>query len=814
MNKYSGLTDEEVIKSRKKYGSNVLEKKEKTSIIKEIFKVLKEPTLSFLIVAASIYFALHEYVDGIIMLFCVLFTCGIEFFQGYKTDKALEELNKLADVNVRVIRNGKEILINSEELVVSDIVILTEGDRVPADGIVLEQYGLAINESLLTGESRVVHKTKEVDDINHFKKNVCYKGTDVVNGNGIIKILAIGKNTEYGRIGNKLNSIENRRSSLQEQVNKVVMIYSIFSILLFLGVVIVTFINNMDNDIYTRISSSLIAGITVAIATIPEEIPVILTVFLAMGAMDLTKKKTLTRNIRTTENLGRISVLCTDKTGTITENKMVVKDDYVVNNDFYEAALLTCHKTSYDPVDIAIQKYILEKENLSYDDYENIHEYVFNNKDKMMGIVVKNNDDNMLFVKGAFETIIKMSDIDDDMLKKVKKQVDIFSSQGLRVIAVSGKRNVSVKSKLSDYRLDFLGLITLDDPIRYGIKESIKKCYSAGIRTMLITGDNGKTAMGIAKKIGLKDYDNVITGYELEKMSDNELEEKVKDTNIYARVYPEHKMRIITALQKNGEVVAMTGDGINDATALKKADVGISMGKRGTNVSKEASDIILLDDNFNTIVSAIENGRNIYNNIKKAISYIIAIHIPIALLSLLIPLLKLPTLLLPIHIVLLELLIDPTSSIIFQRIKNDKYIMEKNPRSKNDKIIDGNTLIRCILQGLLISLLVFLVYLYYVKKGDLLLANTMAYVLLVISIMMVANTMKSKKLTIINFMEGFRDKVILGINSLIFIVLLALVYIPFLQEVAKMKEIGIEKWFIIIILTMIGTMPFDIVKNK
>ena len=805
---YVGLTDEEVIKSSTLNGKNTLEKHEKTSFFKELIKILREPTLFLLIVAASIYFILGEYVDGIIMLFCVLSTCGIEFFQEFKTDKALEELNKLTAINVKVIRNNKEIFINSEDVVVGDIVIIEEGDKIPADGEILELEGLGVNESLLTGEVNTVHKTTKIDQNNHFKTNMCYKGTDVVTGHAIIKITSVGKNTEYGKIGTSLNEINKERSSLQVQVDKVVKVYAIVSLILFLSVMFITFINNENLDISKRIIESLISSITVAIATIPEEIPVILTIFLAMGAWHLSHQNTLTRNIKSVENLGKVTVLCTDKTGTLTENKMRVKDTFIINSEFYEASYFSCHLNSYDPMEQAIQKYIKDEKNI-INNYKIIHEYIFNNEDKMMGIVT---DNKSLYVKGAYETVSKLCNIDDKLKEQIENKISLYSNKGLRVLAIASKNNVDIKEKLTDYKLNIVGLIALEDPIREGINESINKCYSAGIRTILITGDNGNTAMGIAKNIGIKNYDNVITGEELENMSDKELERRVNSTNIFARVYPNHKMRIVTALQNNGEVVAMTGDGINDATALKKADIGISMGK-GTNVAKEASDIILLDDNFNTIVSAIENGRTIYNNIKKAISYVLAIHIPIALLSLIIPFLKLPTLLLPIHIVLLELLIDPTSSIIFERVKPDKNIMRKPPRKASDNIIDLSTLVRCILQGLLIFILVFCTYYYYIKNKEYILGSTVSYSVLVLSIMLVANTMKSKKLTIINFFNGFKDKVILIINSLILIILLCLIYIPFLQKSANMCSIGIKEWIIILVLTLIGTIPFDLIKK-
>ena len=316
-------------------------------------------------------------------------------------------------------------------------------------------------------------------------------------------------------------------------------------------------------------------------------------------------------------------------------------------------------------------------------------------------------DNKLLCVKGAYESVLPLCNLEQEIYNKIKDKIDNYSKEGFRVLAVAKQNNLeTIPSTLFDSKLDFEGLIALYDPPRYGVKTSLSECYSAGVRVIMITGDNGETAKGIAKKINLENYEQVITGNELEKMSDEELIEAVKTVNIFARVYPNHKMRIVNALQKDNKVVAMTGDGVNDAPALKKSNVGIAMGERGTNVAKESADLILLDDNFNTIVKTIENGRNIYKNIKKAISYIIAIHIPIALLSLFVPMFKLPTLLLPIHVMLLELLIDPTSSIIFQRIKPSKDIMKEQPRNIKESIINLKSVLSSISKGFLIFIVV------------------------------------------------------------------------------------------------------------
>ena len=547
-------------------------------------------------------------------------------------------------------------------------------------------------------------------------------------------------------------------------------------------------------------------------ATIPEEIPVILTVFLAMGAWELTKEKTLTKNMKTIENLGTVNVLCTDKTGTLTENKMKVQDIYSLSDTFLETLYYACPIIAYDPMDISIKNYC---EETIQKNIKNIvtKEYAFTSETKMMGQVWNNK---LLCVKGAYESVLPLCNLSETDYNKILEKISQFSSEGFRVLAVARDENLKeVPSSLNNASLSFEGLIALYDPPRYGVKSSIQKCYSAGIRVVMITGDNGETAKGIARKIDIKNCDEVITGAQLEQMSDKELFEKVKTVNIFARVYPNHKMRIVDALQKNNKVVAMTGDGVNDAPALKKANIGIAMGQRGTNVSKEAADLILLDDNFNTIVKAIENGRNIYINIRKAISYIIAIHIPIALLSLFTPIFKLPTLLLPIHVMLLELIIDPTSSIIFQRIKPDNNIMMEKPRNVTEPILNMKNVFKCLLQGLLIFIVVFMTYLYLIKNNfDTNLSITVTYTILVLSIVLVAYQLKDSKLTITNFILSFKDKVSLIINIGITIGLLLYVYLPFLNKLASTHSLTLKWWLCILLLALVVILPFDILKLK
>ena len=810
LKKFGGLTKEEVINSKEKYGVNKLEEKKKQPLILKMLSIFKEPMFLLLIIAASIYFIVGEYRDGIIMLIFVLAICLIEYIQETKTDKALEELNKLSALNVKVIREGKEKVISSEEVVVGDIVLLEEGDSVPADGKLLYTQSLGVNESSLTGESLVVYKNCKEDKDNHFKLNMCYSGTNVTNGLGVIEIVSVGKNTEFGRIGESLKEIKKERTPLEKQINKLVFICTIISFIVFLLTIVINYINHPELVFSKRIIEAILAGVTIAMATIPEEIPVVLTVFLAMGAWDLTKKKTITRNMKTIETLGAVNVLCTDKTGTLTENKMKVQDVYEYSDTFLETSYLSCPLVAYDPMEIAIKEYCKLKKDINYGE-KITKEYAFTPETKMTGQVW---DNKLLCVKGAYESVLPLCNLDKKKNAEIKKKIDEYSNEGFRVLAVA--RNNSLKNipnSLFEAKLTFEGLIALYDPPRFGVKTSLSECYSAGVRVIMITGDNGETAKGIAKKINLANYDEVITGNELENMSDEELFEKAKTVNIFARVYPNHKMRIVNALQKDNKIVAMTGDGVNDAPALKKANVGIAMGKRGTNVAKESADLILLDDNFNTIVKAIENGRTIYHNIRKAISYVIAIHIPIALLSLFVPVFKLPTLLLPIHVMLLELLIDPTSSIVFQRIKPSSDIMQEKPRNINEAILNVKNAISSISQGLLIFLVVFITYFLLIHNNiDTNLSITVAYAILVLSIMLITYQLRGNDFTLKAFVKSFKDKVSLIVNLDVIIGLTMFVYVPFFNTVANTMPLELKWWLLIIGLVLLAILPFDIFK--
>ncbi|MEA4955325.1 MAG: HAD-IC family P-type ATPase, partial [Pseudoflavonifractor sp.] len=690
----AGLTSAEAKRLQDKYGKNELAAQKKENFLKKVFHIICEPMFLLLIVAAIIYFILGEPRDGAIMLIFVVGIISIDVIQEWKTDKTLDALKDLSAPHITVIRDGKEHQIASADLVPGDLMMICEGIKIPADGVVLRCADLCVDESSLTGEAEGVWKTpaettKPSKD--YWRRDYCYAGTLVTQGTATVKVEKIGSETEYGKIGLGVAAAPQEDTPLQKQTGKLVKTCAIIAGVLFALVAIFTWFNIPDHQFTDRLIESILSGVTLAMAMIPEEFPVILTVFLSMGAWRLAKKNSLVRKLPSVETLGAVSVLCVDKTGTITKNQMTVQEIWLANGTeqaLIETMGLGCETDAYDPMEKAMlrccEEHGIAKENLFANEF--VSEYAFTNELKMMGHVWRKNGRLVIAAKGSPERILTICELTDEARSAAEAQINTLSSQGLRVIAIATTNpeiESAIPASITDCRLTLLGLVGLADPPRESVKNDIAVCNRAGIRVVMITGDNGITASAIAQKIGIPGSDNIITGETLEAMTDEELCEAVKTVSIFSRVIPEHKMRIVKAFKENGEIVAMTGDGVNDAPALKYADIGIAMGKRGSEVSREAADLILMDDNFTTIVETVRDGRRIYDNIRKAVGYVFTIHIPIAFASLLGPLLGIAPaalLLLPLHVVLLEVLIDPTCSIVLERQPAEEDIMDRAPR--------------------------------------------------------------------------------------------------------------------------------------
>ena len=736
-----GLSQDAVNKKLKTEGYNELPSSKPKSFFKLAFEVIKEPMFLLLVACGSLYLMLGDLQEGLMLLGFVFVIMGIEFYQESKTEKALDALKDMASPRALVIRDGIEKRIPGRDVVTEDIVILQEGDRVPADAMVLYSVNLSADESLLTGEPVPVRKSesdREVDTGSIVPGGddlpYVFSGTMIVQGNGIVKVFSTGVKTELGKIGKAIESVKEEPTKLKSEMG------SLVKKLAFIGVLLCLFVIGLYT--YTRgdLLKGFLAGITLAMAMLPEEFPVVLTVFLAIGAWRISKKNVLTRKSSTVETLGSATVLCTDKTGTLTQNKMTVvrlfngkefvdvKGKSFFPEEFHEIieyGILSSQANPFDPMEKAIavigNQYLKDTEHI-HNDWEMIKEYPLSKELLAMSRVFMNEDDRTqsIAAKGAPEAIFELCHLPEQRQAELSEAIESFASKGLRVLGVAkGTTRIKELPEIQhDLNFEFVGLIGFSDPIRDNIPEAITECYKAGIRVIMITGDYPVTASNIAKEIGLKNYESIITGSELQTMSEGELAERIKSVNVFARVVPEQKLKIVNALKQNDEIVAMTGDGVNDAPALKAAHIGIAMGEKGTDVAREASSLVLMDDNFASIVSSVKMGRRIFDNLQKALGYIFAIHVPIAGLSLLpVFFTNLPLLLWPVHIVFLELIIDPACSIVFEAEKEEKNVMNRPPRNIKVPFFGASKILLSCTQGLGILIIVFCVYLIGLKYG-------------------------------------------------------------------------------------------------
>lgn len=826
-NVLQGLTSNEAEERQKQFGKNELTVEKKESVFLKIIHVLSEPMFLLLIVAATIYFILGEPRDGAIMLVFVLGVISIDVIQEWKTDQTLKALKDLSAPHITVIRDGREKIIASADLVPDDVMLIAEGVKIPADGIIYRANDLCVDESSLTGEPEGVWKTttynvQHSDD--YWRKDYCYAGTLVTQGGAAVLVDKIGLQTEYGKIGANVALAPDHPTPLQKQTGKLVKFCAGIAAVLFIAVGIVTYFNIPDHALIDRLIESVLSGITLAMAMIPEEFPVILTVFLSMGAWRLAKKRSLVRRLASVETLGTVSVLCVDKTGTITMNQMTVQDSWAIDGnmeELNEVMGMGCETDTYDPMEKAMLAHCesngIAREQLFSN--ELITEYPFTNETKMMGHVWKLQEGIIVAAKGSPERILTLCKLSNAERITVEEKLDAMTGQGLRVIAIA-KMNISGKSEvpasLNDCNLTLCGLIGLADPPRESVKEDIQQCVRAGVRVVMITGDNGATASAIAKKIGMPNCDKIITGDELSRMNDQTLRERVKEVSIFSRVIPEHKMRIVKAFKENGEIVAMTGDGVNDAPALKYADIGIAMGKRGSEVSREAADLILMDDNFSTIVHTIRDGRRIYDNIQKAVGYVFTIHIPIAFASLLAPLLNIAPvslMLLPLHVVLLELVIDPTCSVVLERQPAEQKIMERKPRRAEDKILTMGLLAKSVMQGFVVFAASFGAYFSVLQNtSNAPLARTMGLVIILLSNILLVNVNSSHTdFAIQSFFRLIKDRIMWMIMTVTLIGILLILYTP-ICGVLKLAPLSFSQFLLSLGIACAAVLWYEVVK--
>ena len=716
---WQGLSNDEAGRRLARDGFNELPSAKARNLWQISLEILREPMLLLLIGTGAVYLLLGDSKEAVALLIAIFVIIAITLYQERKTERALYALRDLSSPRALVIREGVRKRIAGREVVAGDLVIVSEGDRIPADGIFLECRNVQVDESLLTGESVPVHKSAARptiacrpggDDMPY-----AFSGTLVVKGRGIVEVHATGLRSELGKIGKSLESLQTSEPRLQQETSRLVKIFAVMGLLLCAAVAL------MFGYTHSNWLQGTLAGLTLAISMVPEEFPVVLTIFLAMGAWRIARQRVLTRRMPAIEMLGAATVLCVDKTGTLTMNRMSV-EMFFANNQWWdlrddrqnipdgfhetvEYGILASSRDPFDPMEKAFHElgrdFLQTTEHL-HSNWNLAREYALSSGLLAMSRAwdVPNASSRCIAAKGAPEAIIQLCRLSAADAIHIKRATAKMGSQGLRVLGVAKATHWGeLPDDQAEIPFQFVGLVGLADPVRDAVPEAVQECYRAGIRVVMITGDYPVTAQSIARQIGLRNANLVITGAELERVDDAELRRQVRSANIFARVVPEQKLRLVTALKANGEVVAMTGDGVNDAPALKAADIGIAMGNRGTDVAREAAALVLLDDDFSSIVNAVRLGRRIYDNLKKATSFILAIHVPIAGMSLVPLLLGWPFLLLPVHVVFLELIVDPACSIAFEAEPEEVNVMARPPRNPQARLFERKRVLISLLQG-------------------------------------------------------------------------------------------------------------------
>ncbi len=757
LNTVAGLSDRDALDRLKQEGYNELPSSQSRKLWLIAWEAIKDPIFLLLVGGGIVYWILGDIQEALILVGFVLFITGISLYQEGKTEHALEALRDLSSPRALVIRDGQRKRIAGREVVRGDILVLAEGDRVPADGIVLSCSNLSTDESLLTGESLTVRKIAADGKVEMARPGgeglpFVYSGTLVVQGQGIVEVQSIGTQTEMGKIGKALQQVKVETTPLQREMNRLVS--RLFGIALALCVAIVIIYGVTTNDWL----KGILAGITLAMAILPNEFPVVVTIFLALGAWRISQHHVLARKASAVETLGSATVLCVDKTGTLTLNQMAVQQllPHHPNSQPYdlgqhsreplpeevhelvEYCILASQRDPFDPMEKAFKqlgdRYLADTEHL-HEDWQLLREYPLAPDLLAMSHVWQSADGKQyeIAAKGAPEAIADLCHFTPPQQQILATQVGEMANLGLRVLGVARAALMGapppflpphpslnpehLPDKQHDFPFQFLGLVGLSDPVRPTVAAAIQECHTAGVRVVMITGDYPGTAQTIARQIGLLEIDNIITGAELDRMSDTELQQRIETTNIFARAVPEQKLRLVNALQSKGEVVAMTGDGVNDAPALKAAQIGIAMGGRGTDVARESAALVLLDDDFSSIVQAVKLGRQIFDNLRKAMGYLLAIHLPIAGMSMIPVLFKLPLVLLPVHIAFLHLIIDPACSIVFEAEPAEANVMNRPPRNPHEPLFGRKTIGLAVLQGLGILAIVLVIFVTALDRG-------------------------------------------------------------------------------------------------
>ncbi|MCG2793514.1 MAG: cation-translocating P-type ATPase [Weeksellaceae bacterium] len=721
-----GLTDNEVKASRERNGNNRMEPVGKSSLLDMVLSILKEPMLILLFAISIIYVIVGDYGEAAFMFLSIIAVSAISFYQDNRSRKALEELEKLNEPLSTVIRNSEAIQIPTHDIVVGDLCIIEEGRIINADGTIVHSNDFSVNEASLTGESFSVFKSPEPGN------NKVFSGTVAVSGLAVFEVEQIGKQTQIGKIGESISSIKEEVSPLQIQITKFVKWMAVAGIVIFLLVWIFSFLQT-GNFI-----DSLLNGLTLAMSVLPEEIPVAFTTFMALGAWKLMREGIIIKRSSIVETLGSTTVICTDKTGTITENSMQLKQlyDYHSNKiydekEFNKPALSTLidyamwssEPVAFDPMEKTLHKVYEETQKSdARKDYQMLHEYPLEGKPPMMTHIFENDKkERIIAAKGAAEAILAVATLSNTERDKIRGLVRKFGQQGYRVLGVAKScfEGQDFPKRQQDFEFEFLGMVVFYDPPKKGIQEVIRHIYQAGIKVKVITGDNADTTGSIAAQAGIVNKAEILNGNDVAAYSEEELMPIAERTVLFTRMFPEAKLRVVNALKKNGEVVAMLGDGVNDGPALKAAHIGVAMGNKGTEIAKAAASLVITNDDLEKLVIGIAAGRRIYKNIKKAVQYIISIHIPI-ILTVSLPLFLgwiFPEIFTPVHVIFLELVMGPTCSIVYENEPMEKNTMQEPPRTMTDTFLNLRELSLSIIQGLVITAGVLFSYQWTVQNG-------------------------------------------------------------------------------------------------
>ncbi len=754
---HTGLTAAEVRERLARDGPNELPVSRPRSVLRLLGDVVTEPMFLLLVACGVVYLVLGDRSEALMLLGFVFVVIGITFVQQRRSERSLEALRDMSGPQALVLRDGTTRKVAGRELVCGDIVLIAEGDRVPADLDLLEASNLSVDESMLTGESIPVNKHPTAAGSGDETlaraqgEGRVFSGTLVTQGTAQGRVMATGERSALGRIGKSLAALGGSNTPIQNETRRVVKRVAIVGLVLAAGVAVAYGVSTGDR------LQGLLAGLTLAMAILPEELPVILTLFLGLGAWRLSREKVLARSIPAVELLGATTVLCVDKTGTLTANRMAVRrlwtdagayDSTTATAPLQEAlhevlefAVLASHRRAFDPMETAIgeagQQLLAGTEHL-HDDWTLVDDYPLSREMLAMSRVWQSPDQQarMIAAKGAPEAIVDLCHLDAAHQSTIGAQVAAMAADGLRVLGVARARFAAAELPAiqHDFDFEFLGLVALEDPVRPDVPKAIAECQAAGIRVVMITGDHPATAVSIARQAGLTANGQVMTGAELTALDAPALAQRLHGTDIFCRVRPEQKLRLVQAFQAQGEIVAMTGDGVNDAPALKAAHIGVAMGARGTDVAREAAALVLLNDDFSSLVTAVRYGRRVFANLRKAIVFVVAAHVPIVGLTILPVLFGWPMLLMPVHIVFLQLIIDPACSVVFEAEPLEANAMSMPPRRSDARLFDKTVLVRGLWQG--VGLLALLLGVYalaraFSQSDDV--ARTMTFFVLVLS---------------------------------------------------------------------------------